>query len=264
MTDIQPLKGLAKVAVGDLHPNPENPRERMGGGIDELAASMREVGLIQPIVAEKTVDGRLQVIAGHRRLAAAKLLGWSHVAVLIRRDMLPDEQLLTMLIENGQRAGLDPIEEARALRRLQGQLGCTHLELGRRIGRTQGHVSGRLALLNLSVAEREEVRAGHMKLGAAKEMGRIASGAVRPGAKGKSGGHHLGPRHALSTNAKARCRRLGHKGGRTVGGMACGECWESVIRADERDHLHEVSDMTGRCALCSATLPNLEVARATG
>lgn len=118
----------------------------------------------------------------------------------------------------------------------------------REVGRSQPTVSARLQLLSLPVEEQEAVRSGYLKTGAAVRMARVASGHV--GKKGVSRAWHLGPDHALSSFAAARCRRLKHKVGRSVGGMACGECWESVIRADERQHLHQVAAQQGRCAVC--------------
>lgn len=247
-----PRQQLLDVRVTDVLPDPDNPREDVGD-IIELANSMSAAGLLQPVVCRRRdEDGRLLVVAGHRRLAAAQYLGWATIAVIVRRDMRPDDVLAAMLVENGQRTDLDPVEEARALRRLQLQDGreAPHAELARRIGRTQVHVSGRLALLALPVEEQEAIRAGHMNVGDGIRRGRLAAGRVRP--KGSTGSPHLGVGHDLGRKAKARCVRLGHKrsGRNSVGGVACGECWESVIRADEREHLHGVLASQARCPLC--------------
>ena len=242
---------LVDVDPRRLHPDPDNPRQDVGD-VAELAQSMHANGLLQPIVARRTgTDSRLVVVAGHRRLAAALRLGWTTVPVIVRRDMRPDDVLAAMLVENGQRRDLDPIEEARALSRLQSQTpGISHRSLADRVGRTQVHVSSRLALLSLPIEEQEMLRAGQMNLADAIRRGREASGNVR---STSTGSPHLGIDHTLSGQARARCRRLKHKaGGRnSVGGVACGECWESVIRADERQHLHAHSGKHGQCALCS-------------
>ncbi len=249
-----PDQVLQQVPLDRLKTDPANPRETLGD-VTELAASMREVGLLQPIVARRTAGGQLYVVAGHRRLAAARSLGWKSVPVVIRRDMRTDEVLAAMLIENGQRKDLDFIEEARGLARLKGQLGCSDTELAHRIGRTHTHVSRRLHLLSLPAEEQEALRAGEMSLQEATHRARVASGRL-PGDK-PHGVSHLSPAHPLATAAKARCLRLKHSRGRGkgVGGIACGECWESVIRADERAHLHERSGATGKCALCDTPTP---------
>lgn len=244
-----PIKGLMRVPVRDLHPNPANPRENLTE-IEELARSIDEVGLLQPIIAQREPTGRLVVLAGHRRLAAVKLLRWVECPVIVRKELMPDEQLLAMMIENGQRANLDPIEEARAIRTLKAHTGLNDVAVASKIGRSQPWVSGRLALLALSVEEQEEIRAGAAPVTHAIERARVESGRTRPGAKGKDTGWHLGPRHPLATKARTRCNRLGHLKGRRTGGVACGECWESVIRADERDHLHEHSAKSSTCGIC--------------
>lgn len=242
---------LVDVPIDAVHPDPDNPREDVGD-VRELARSMAAAGLIQPVIARRdTATGRLVLVAGHRRLAAAQELGWTTIPCVVRRDMRPDRVLAAMLIENGQRTDLDPIEEARALRKLAGDNETrSHAELANLIGRTQVHVSGRLALLALPIEEQEQLRAKQMNLGDAIRRGRLAAGNVRPA---NSTGHpHLGAEHDLAAKVRARCLRLKHKrGGRnSVGGLGCGECWESVIRADERQHLHDVSNNRGKCVLC--------------
>ena len=249
-----PDQVLQQVPLVRLKVDPANPRENVGD-VTELAASMREVGLLQPIVARRTAGGQMYVVAGHRRLAAARSLGWKSVAVVIRRDMRSDEVLAAMLIENGQRKDLDFIEEARGLARLKGQLGCTDTELARRIGRNSGHVTRRLHLLALPAEEQEALRLGEMSLQEATHKARLTSGRL-PADKPR-GRTYLSAAHPLAAAAKARCLRLAHSRGRGkgVGGIACGECWESVIRADERSHLHQRSGATGKCALCDHPTP---------
>lgn len=245
------LAGFVAIELPSLHPSPNNIRDRLEG-IEELAVSIRENGLIQPLVVQR-IPGRdgYQVVAGHRRLAAVRRLDWAKAPCIVRRDMLPDEELLAMLVENGQRAGLDPIEEARALNKLKAG-GMSDSEIARKIGRSQPLVSGRLSLLALPVEAQEELRAGFGTLGGAIARAREESGRVRPGAKGKKAAAHLATHHPLATRAANRCRAKKHKrgGSASVGGVACGECWESVIRADERQQLHTQSEARGRCVLC--------------
>jgi ParB family chromosome partitioning protein len=246
---------LRQIPLDRLRTDPTNPREDVGD-VTELAASMAASDLLQPIVARRTAAGQLIVVAGHRRLAAARELGWKSIATIVRADMRPDEVLAAMLIENGQRRDLDPIEEARGLARLKGELGCSETVLARRIGRHQNHVSARLRLLALPIEEQEQIRRGDMTLTEARDRARIASGRI--GAQtGRPGPGHFNTVHPLAAAAKARCLRLKHNRGtgQGVGGIACGACWESVIRADERSHLHERSGATGACVLCSTPLP---------
>lgn len=231
---------LLTVPLNRVYPDPDNPREDVGD-ISGLIASLLEVGMLQPIVARRA-GARFVIVAGHRRYAAARGAGWSHVPVIVRQEMRPDEVLAAMLVENGHRQDLDPIEEARGLARLKGQLGCNGTQLARRIGRHQTHVSGRLRLLALSIEEQEKIRRGETTLTEARDRARITSGRI--GAQtGRPSLNHFSTVHPLAAAAKARCLRLKHDRGRGkgVGGIACGACWESVIRADERAHLHEQS-----------------------
>lgn len=245
-----PAEGqLVEVLVDQVHPDEDNPREDVGD-LTDLMASMAEHGLIQPLIVRRTDDG-LVIVAGHRRHEAARRLGWRRVEVIVRRDMAPDDVLAKMLVENGQRSGLDPIEEARGLLRLKTLSGLSDQEVAGKVGLSQLTVSNRLALLVLPLEEQEAIRAGRLGVVAGARMGRIASGRVRKTGVGRA--WHLGPDNALAGNAAARCRRLGHKSGRKVGGMACGECWESVIRADERQHLVETHARTGTCPVCGST-----------
>lgn len=245
---------LVELEVAKVNPDPDNPRENLTG-IDELADSIVEVGLLQPIVVRRGAAGRYFVVAGHRRLAAVKRLKWAKVPVIVGGEMRPDHILAAMLIENGQRADLDPIEEARGLHRLKAQLECNEADLATRVGRSLSHVNGRLLLLQLSPEDQAAVRAGHLGITAASQKARVDSGRVRNGAVGRPGVGHLSIAHELASRAQARCTRLEHTRGKGkgVGGVACGECWESVIRADEREHLQELISKTGTCSTCGTT-----------
>lgn len=190
------------------------------------------------------------MVAGHRRLAALKLLGWTHAAVIIRGDMRPDHVLAAMLIENGQRRDLDPIEEARGLRKLKEETDANDIGLAKKVGRSQSHVSARLALLLLSPDDQDRVRTGELGITQATALGRLNGGKVRKRQKGVHRDFYFGVTHDLATRARARCKRLGHTASKLAGGMACGACWESVIRADERDQAQQRLATTGTCPTC--------------
>lgn len=240
-------KQLRSVPVVDLHPDPDNPRDDLGD-VEELADSIRSAGLLQPIVARQRA-GALIVVAGHRRLAAVELLGWDVVDVVVTRDMRPDEVLAAMIIENGQRRDLDPIEEARAFARLKKLRGLTSVELSERIGRGQAFVDSRLRLLDLPASDQDKIRTGQMGVTHGALKARVLGGNVR-----SSGGRipHLGADHSLAGKARARCLKL-HQLKRTlVGKTACGDCWESVIRTDERHALTQAA-IGDTCATCGHT-----------
>lgn len=244
---------LLSVKVQDLHPDPDNPREDVGD-VDELAASIRESGLLQPIVARRHGTA-LVVVAGHRRLAALQRLGVDVTEVLVVKDMRPADVLAAMLIENGQRRDLDPIEEARAYDRLRVDRGWTADDVAKRVGRSKAVVYERLALLNLSLEQQELVRAGQMSRQEGAQAGRARAGTTRTHATYR---FHLGAEHPLAGNARARCLRVHKQQGvtvRIVGSTACGECWEHVIRADETRHAYRRSASTGQCVVCEQPLP---------
>lgn len=232
------LGGFLAIPVTEVHPSPENPRERLYD-IEDLAASIRERGLIQPLVVQK-IPGRdgYRIVAGHRRYLAVKNVGWAQVPCIVRRDMLPDDELLTMLVENGQRAGLDPIEEARAIRRLR-QAGRSEQDIAREIGRSPSTIHARLMLLDLPAEEQDALRAGHYTLTHATNLVKaqraldrekenpVARPVGRPkGAKTKP---YFGDTHPLASTVRAVCD---HRGTPKVGGVGCGACWETAIRAD--------------------------------
>lgn len=240
---IEHLNGLHAISIDLIKPSPNNPRAHLVD-IDDLALSIRENGLIQPIVVQRIPgEPKVQIVAGHRRYAAVRRLGWPKVPCIVRRDMLPDEELLAMLVENGQRAGLDPIEEARAYKRLE-DTGLTQLQIATKVGRSVNTISSRLLLLQLPAAEQEEIRAGHINIGRGialvrdkrRQERQAASPVARPigrpkGAKTKP---YFGDTHPLADTARTRCN---HTGTPKIAGVACGPCIEAVIREDERQKL---------------------------
>lgn len=267
-TDPGTRQRLVRLRVDQLRADPNNPREHLahettegGNDLDELADSIRESGLLQPIVVREvqTYDAdspvvAYTIVAGHRRAAALRKLRWTTTEVIVRPPMRPDEVLAAMLIENGQRAGLDPIEEARAIRSLTVTHGWTDQEAARKIGRSPAYVSGRLALLHLDAEDQERVRNGEMGKTAGANLGRLNSGRTIRSSKGHVSVDYFGPTNDLARNARARCERLGHKGRKIGGGEACGACWESVIRADERNSLQERNAAADACVTCGEPL----------
>lgn len=224
--------GETRVPVDKVHPDPSNVRTDLGD-LGDLIESLTQIGMLQPIVVRRE-GTRLIVVAGHRRLAAAKHLGWSDVPVVLR-PIAADDVLVAMLHENGQRKDLDAIEEARAFAALKAKEDLSDLQLAHRLSKSQTYVSSRLALLELSAEDQAAIREGTMSLGVGTKRGRTISGKARQSALGRASGH-LSIDHPLSSAAEALCRQLKHSKmtpGR-VGGIACGECWEGVIRSDER------------------------------
>jgi ParB family transcriptional regulator, chromosome partitioning protein len=159
---------LQEVPVVAIVPNPQQPRLSFDQtALEELAASIAQHGLLQPLVVTPLPDGDYQLIAGERRLRAARLAGLTSVPVVIK-DVSAQEQLELALIENVQRADLDPIEEARAYAVLEDQFGLRHGEIAQRVGKSRSTITETLGLLKLPLPVQELVSAGRLTAGHAR------------------------------------------------------------------------------------------------
>ena len=159
----------AEVAVSELEPNPFQPRLSIDPvRLEELAASIRASGVVQPILVRRRGE-RYQIVAGERRWRAALAAGLSSVPVSVRE--VPDEQLLELaLVENVQRQELTPLEEAQAFQRLQAELGLSQDEIARRVGRDRTTIANTLRLLKLPRELRELLSAGRLDAGHARAL----------------------------------------------------------------------------------------------
>ncbi len=145
--DDQPT-GLVEVPVSEISPNPRQPRSTVDQSVlTELAASIREHGLIQPLIVTTTSSG-YTLIAGERRLRASKLAGLETVPVIIK-ETTPQEMLELAIIENIQREDLNAIEEAQAYRQLMDEFGMTQEAVADRVGKGRSTVTNLVRLLNL-------------------------------------------------------------------------------------------------------------------
>ncbi len=159
----------AEVPIGALDPNPFQPRAAMDPArLAELAASIRESGIVQPILVRRRRE-RYQIIAGERRFRAAQAAGLATVPVTVRD--VADEHLLELaLVENIQREELNPVEQAQAFHRLQEEFGLTQEEIARRVGRDRTTVANTLRLLRLPRELREMVGTGRLDAGHARAI----------------------------------------------------------------------------------------------
>lgn len=169
-TDLsQPDSGSRSVALDAIRPNPYQPRRHFAeDDLAELTASIRTHGLIQPLVVAPDGDG-FCLIAGERRLRAARLAGLDTVPVVIR-SAEPREMLALAIIENVQRANLDPLETAHAYRQLMDEFGATQLEVAGLVGKSRTAVANTLRILGLSEDVRGLVAAGHLTEGHARPL----------------------------------------------------------------------------------------------
>ncbi|MDO5700535.1 MAG: ParB/RepB/Spo0J family partition protein [Bowdeniella nasicola] len=172
-----PVPGLrvATLQLDDISPNTRQPRDVFDeDDLEELAASIREVGLLQPIVvreatAESGVKTPYELIMGERRWRASRLAGESTITAIIR-SIDDDDLLRDALLENLHRANLNPLEEASAYRQLLEDFDCTHDELARRIARSRPQISNTLRLLKLPPLVQRRVAAGVLSAGHARAL----------------------------------------------------------------------------------------------
>lgn len=162
--------GPEQLDIDLIAPNPEQPRTNFEPEkLRELSDSIREHGIIQPLVVSRDEDGGYRLIAGERRLQAARLAGLETVPVVIREAA--DHELLELaLIENIQRADLNPVEEAMAYRRLVEEYGLTQEEVARRVGKNRATVANALRLLQLESEIRRSLVAGEISEGHARAL----------------------------------------------------------------------------------------------
>lgn len=162
--------GAVTININDIEPNRSQPRKEFDEtALSELADSISQHGLIQPIVVKPTIDGRYSIIAGERRWRASRLAGLSEVPVIIKDA---DEQTLMeiALIENLQREDLNAVEEALGYRSLIDGYGLTQDEVAKRMGKSRSAVTNALRLLNLNEKELEALRRGTISAGHARAL----------------------------------------------------------------------------------------------
>ena len=159
-----------EIAVGLLTPNPRQPRQVFDEeSLEELAASIRAVGLLQPVVVRVTEPGHYEIVMGERRWRAGQLAGLELIPAIVR-ETSDDDLLRDALIENLHREQLNPLEEAAAYQQLLDDFSATHDELARRVGRSRPHISNTIRLLNLPAAVQKRVAAGVLSAGHARAL----------------------------------------------------------------------------------------------
>ena len=161
-----------EIPLARIRPNPYQPRQTANtAGIEELADSIREHGVLQPILVTEVLDG-YQLVAGERRFRAAQLAGLERIPAVVRQ-LADREQLELALVENIQRADLNPMEEAHAYRQLVDEFGLTQEEIARRVGRARATVANTLRLLEMDPAVQVAVTDGHITEGHARALGAL-------------------------------------------------------------------------------------------
>ncbi len=167
--------GLLQLDLDRIRPSTNQPRRDFDPRtLDELAASFRTEGVLQPVIVRPLADGSYELIAGERRWRAAQLAGLLKIPALVR-DVQEERALELALIENIQREELNPVDAAAAFRTLIDDMGLTHEEVADRVGKQRTTVSNMLRLLELPGPVKQKVREGTVSAGHAKALGALAS-----------------------------------------------------------------------------------------
>ena len=218
---VRPATDLQRLRVQDIIPNPFQPRRTFTADeLGELESSLRASGLLQPITVRAREAGRYELVAGERRLRAATRLGWTEIPALVRD--FDDQAMLTLaLVENLQRANLNPLEEAAGYQRLIEEFGLTQAQVGDAVGKDRTTITNLLRVLGLPAPVRQMVQDGQLTMGHARALlvlrnarkqTDLANEAVRQGlsvrdtesraraigeADGSSAGHDVTPRRPV-------------------------------------------------------------------
>jgi ParB family chromosome partitioning protein len=179
MSDVADTEAVARagpsaadrlIPIEQISPNPEQPRKRFAvGDLDDLTASIREKGIIQPLIVRAVGADRYEIVAGERRWRAAQQAQLHELPVIVR-DFTDVEVLEVAIIENIQRADLNPIEEAAGYRQLMDRFGHTQEKMADALGKSRSHIANLLRLLNLPEPVLDMVRQGELSAGHARAL----------------------------------------------------------------------------------------------
>ena len=167
---VQDIRALRHIPIELLNANPNNPRKHFAEeDLNTLAQSIKAKGLLSPILVRPKADGSFEIVAGERRWRASQRAGLHDLPVLVR-ELDDKETLAIALIENIQRADLNPLEEARAYRQLMEQYAYTQQALADEVGKSRSHVANTMRLLNLPDATQKKIEDGSLTAGHARAL----------------------------------------------------------------------------------------------
>jgi len=167
---MEDARSLRHLPIEFLHANPNNPRKHFADSdLEDLTRSIRDKGLLQPLVVRQRNNGEYEIVAGERRWRAAQRAGIHEVPVLVR-NLTDGEALEIALIENIQRADLNALEEARAYQQLMDQFSYTQQQLADSVGKSRSHVPNTIRLLSLPESVRRHIEDGALTAGHARAL----------------------------------------------------------------------------------------------
>ena len=172
-------EGTSTLRLSEIEPNKGQPRKQFDKeALQQLADSISEHGVIQPLIVRSMPNGGYQIIAGERRWRAAKMAGLSEIPVVIRDDLTEEQSMQIAMIENLQRENLNPIEEALGYKELLDKTGITQDRLAKALGKARSSITNSLGLLTMPNAVQELLRNGSLSVGHCKALKKIKDEAV--------------------------------------------------------------------------------------
>ncbi len=169
-----PKDAIENIKLNELHANPYQPRKVFDQeALNELAASIKEHGVIQPIIVKKGIKG-YEIIAGERRVKASTIAGLEEIPAIIR-DFNDQEMMEIALLENLQRENLNAVEEANAYKKLQENLNLTQEELAKRLGKSRSHITNMLGLLTLPTSIQSMIESKDLSMAHARVLSKLES-----------------------------------------------------------------------------------------
>ena len=163
-------QGVNEIAIEDLSSGQYQPRKKMyKSSLDELAQSIKEQGVLQPLIVRRLASGRFEIVVGERRWRAAQMAGLAKVPAIVR-DLNNDETAKIALIENLQREDLNALDQARGLQRLQQEFNLSQDDLGKAVGKSRSSVTNLLRLLNLTPEVQTLLEEGSIEMGHARAL----------------------------------------------------------------------------------------------
>lgn len=167
-----PKEQIIKISLDELRSNPYQPRQVFDqNALDELAASIKEHGVFQPIIVKKSIKG-YEIIAGERRVKASKLAGLKEIPAIVR-EFSDTEMMEIALLENLQRENLNSIEEAMAYKQLLNNLNLTQEQLAERLGKSRSHITNMIGLLNLPKQTQDLISSKKITMGHARVLSKL-------------------------------------------------------------------------------------------
>lgn len=220
-----------------IEPNPRQPRKQINDeALAQLAESVREKGVLLPLVVRRVAEDRYQIIAGERRWRAAGLAGLTEVPVLIK-DVSPQDQLELALVENIQRQDLNPLEEAEAYLRLVKEYGLTQEEVAKRVGKERSTVANALRINQLPEFAKDDLASGRLSMGHARTLLSLEDAVQQRELRDEIVGKGLNVRQAEELGRRRKNSRQGlRSGGARNSGHAISDSYCRALTADLHRH----------------------------